>query len=66
LKVDMPVSASLVNHDHSALSRSAHRGLPAPRLWTSARLIEVFLRGEGSWLWDDRGRRHLDFVQGRE
>jgi acetylornithine/N-succinyldiaminopimelate aminotransferase len=24
----------------------------------------VFLRGEGSWLWDDRGRRYLDFVQG--
>jgi acetylornithine/N-succinyldiaminopimelate aminotransferase len=24
----------------------------------------VFQRGEGSWLWDDRGRRYLDFVQG--
>ena len=24
----------------------------------------VFVRGEGSWLWDDRGRRYLDFVQG--
>ena len=24
----------------------------------------VFERGEGSWLWDDRGRRYLDFVQG--
>lgn len=23
-----------------------------------------FVRGEGSWLWDDRGRRYLDFVQG--
>jgi len=24
----------------------------------------VFERGEGSWLWDHRGRRYLDFVQG--
>jgi len=24
----------------------------------------VMVRGEGSWLWDDRGRRYLDFVQG--
>jgi acetylornithine/N-succinyldiaminopimelate aminotransferase len=24
----------------------------------------VFMRGEGSWLWDDTGKRYLDFVQG--
>src|SRR4051794_1315820 len=24
----------------------------------------VMIRGEGSYLWDDRGRRYLDFVQG--
>ena len=24
----------------------------------------VFVRGEGSWLWDHEGKRHLDFVQG--
>jgi acetylornithine/N-succinyldiaminopimelate aminotransferase len=24
----------------------------------------VFVRGQGSWLWDDQGRRYLDFVQG--
>ncbi len=24
----------------------------------------VFVRGEGSWLWDHEGRRYLDFVQG--
>ncbi|HEX7811577.1 MAG TPA: acetylornithine transaminase [Burkholderiales bacterium] len=24
----------------------------------------VFLRGEGSWLWDHEGRRYLDFIQG--
>lgn len=43
------------------------RDMPATR----ARLMDIterpdllFLRGEGSWLWDDRGRRYLDFVQG--
>ncbi|HEY4067125.1 MAG TPA: acetylornithine transaminase [Burkholderiaceae bacterium] len=30
----------------------------------AARPEMVFLRGEGSWLWDDRGRRYLDVVQG--
>jgi acetylornithine/N-succinyldiaminopimelate aminotransferase len=24
----------------------------------------VFVRGEGSWLWDNAGKRYLDFVQG--
>ena len=24
----------------------------------------VFVRGEGSWLWDHEGKRYLDFVQG--
>jgi acetylornithine/N-succinyldiaminopimelate aminotransferase len=24
----------------------------------------VFVRGEGSWLWEDSGKRYLDFVQG--
>src|SRR6202140_848899 len=24
----------------------------------------VFVRGEGSFLWDERGKRYLDFVQG--
>ncbi len=24
----------------------------------------VFMRGEGSWLWDQEGKRYLDFVQG--
>src|SRR5580698_775957 len=24
----------------------------------------VFVRGEGSWLWDDTGKRYLDFMQG--
>ena len=30
----------------------------------TARPEQLFLRGDGSWLWDDRGRRYLDFVQG--
>ena len=30
----------------------------------TARPDLMFLRGEGSWLWDERGRRYLDFVQG--
>lgn len=30
----------------------------------TARPNTVFVRGEGSWLWDDAGRRYLDFVQG--
>ncbi|MBR1220174.1 acetylornithine transaminase [Bradyrhizobium sp. U87765 SZCCT0131] len=30
----------------------------------TARPPVVFVRGQGSWLWDDSGRRYLDFVQG--
>jgi acetylornithine/N-succinyldiaminopimelate aminotransferase len=30
----------------------------------TARPPVVFLRGEGSYLWDDSGKRYLDFVQG--
>ncbi len=30
----------------------------------TARPDLVFNRGEGSWLWDHRGKRYLDFVQG--
>ena len=30
----------------------------------TARPQTVFVRGEGSWLWDDAGRRYLDFIQG--
>ena len=30
----------------------------------TARPNVVFDRGEGSWLWDDTGKRYLDFVQG--
>jgi acetylornithine/N-succinyldiaminopimelate aminotransferase len=30
----------------------------------TARPPTVFVRGEGSWLWDHTGKRYLDFVQG--
>jgi acetylornithine/N-succinyldiaminopimelate aminotransferase len=30
----------------------------------TARPRTVFVRGEGSWLWDDTGKRYLDFIQG--
>jgi acetylornithine/N-succinyldiaminopimelate aminotransferase len=30
----------------------------------TARPPIVFVRGEGSWLWDDAGKRYLDFMQG--
>ena len=30
----------------------------------TARPNVVFVRGEGSWLWDDSGKRYLDFIQG--
>jgi acetylornithine/N-succinyldiaminopimelate aminotransferase len=45
-------AAIQADHDFSALME------------ITARPDLVFVRGEGSWLWDDRGRRYLDFVQG--
>ncbi len=30
----------------------------------TARPQTVFVRGEGAWLWDDTGKRYLDFIQG--
>src|SRR5439155_18047575 len=30
----------------------------------TARPQAVFVRGEGAWLWDDSGKRYLDFMQG--
>lgn len=50
-----------MTHD---LPAPAPRSARAALMDTTARPDPVFLRGEGSWLWDDRGRRYLDFVQG--
>lgn len=33
-------------------------------MWITERPDIVFMRGEGSWLADDAGKRYLDFVQG--
>ena len=30
----------------------------------TARPATIFVKGEGSWLWDHNGKRYLDFVQG--
>jgi acetylornithine/N-succinyldiaminopimelate aminotransferase len=30
----------------------------------TARPATVFVQGKGSWLWDDDGKRYLDFIQG--
>jgi acetylornithine/N-succinyldiaminopimelate aminotransferase len=30
----------------------------------TARPKTAFVRGEGAWLWDDTGKRYLDFIQG--
>jgi acetylornithine/succinyldiaminopimelate/putrescine aminotransferase len=63
--LDMPVSASLVGQGHPVLSEvSASRSARAALMDITERPDEVCSRGDGSWLWDARGRRHLDFVQG--
>jgi acetylornithine/N-succinyldiaminopimelate aminotransferase len=65
LKLDLPAPASSINRDSSALPEvNASRSARAALMDITARPDLVFLRGEGSWLWDDRGRRYLDFVQG--
>jgi len=33
-------------------------------MWITARPEVVFTKGEGSWIWDDQGKRYLDFIQG--
>jgi len=41
------------------------RGYPIHALMNiTQRPASVFVRGEGSWLWDHTGKRYLDFVQG--
>ncbi|WP_457331099.1 acetylornithine transaminase [Rhizobacter sp. P5_C2] len=46
------------------MKRDAPPSAIASLMDITARPAQLFLRGEGSWLWDDRGRRYLDFVQG--
>ena len=35
-----------------------------PLYGTYARTPQTFVRGQGIWLWDDAGRRYMDFVSG--
>ena len=46
------------------MNRDAPHTGTASLMDITARPAQLFLRGDGSWLWDDRGRRYLDFVQG--
>ena len=36
----------------------------SPLMPVTPRPAEAFVRGEGAWLWDDAGRRYLDWLQG--
>jgi acetylornithine/N-succinyldiaminopimelate aminotransferase len=38
--------------------------IDAPLMRTYAPPPVTFVRGEGSWLWDDEGKRYLDFLSG--
>ena len=43
---------------------NVHAYAPHRLMEITARPPPVFVKGEGSWLWDHNGRRYLDFVQG--
>lgn len=45
------------------MQTAPHRDF-SPLMEVTSRPDLVFVRGEGSWLWDEQGRRYLDFVQG--
>lgn len=65
MKHDMPAPAPQVGQDHPVRSDvGAWPSARAALMDITAKPDLLFLRGEGSWLWDDRGRRYLDFVQG--
>ena len=65
MKHDMPALIPMADQDRPAVSDlSTSPSARAALMDITARPDLVFLRGEGSWLWDDRGRRYLDFVQG--
>lgn len=42
----------------------AHRAQSTSLMSITPRPDAVMLRGQGSWLWDEAGRRYLDFIQG--
>jgi acetylornithine/N-succinyldiaminopimelate aminotransferase len=54
--------ASLQNRPEFPMTKATH---PYNALMEiTARPPTVFVRGEGSFLWDDTGKRYLDFIQG--
>jgi acetylornithine/N-succinyldiaminopimelate aminotransferase len=50
----------MLNATHAPLAPFAFDAL----MDITTRPRTVFVRGEGSWLWDDTGKRYLDFIQG--
>src|SRR5215813_3987715 len=50
--------------DVFALESDRKRGIGSSLMEITERPEMVFVKGEGSWLTDDRGKRYLDFVQG--
>jgi acetylornithine/N-succinyldiaminopimelate aminotransferase len=49
----------------TAAVAAAHRATTGARLMPiTHRPEQVFVRGEGAWLWDAEGRRYLDWLQG--
>lgn len=43
----------------------SHHPMPRQHLMpVTARPADIFVRGEGAWLWDQAGRRYLDWLQG--
>lgn len=65
MKHDEPASALRVSQNcRTPFDSSAPRPARAALMNITARPDQMFLRGKGSWLWDEHGRRYLDFVQG--
>jgi len=58
--------SSLTSLPPPAAASASLAAAPAARhlMAINERPAEVFVRGEGAWLWDAAGRRHLDWLQG--
>ena len=51
-------------HSASFSDPNAHTTASDPLFGTYARTPQTFVRGEGVWLFDDAGRRYMDFASG--
>ena len=59
------MTAAVFSNPCTSLPAPGPVATPAPSLMhLGPRPANVFVRGQGSWLWDTAGRRHLDLVQG--